>query len=221
MIPERPGIRFAKPPSKRVPENPIIQVASKALEKFVVKAFGELEAKLPQTLQPGSDGERPNWQLRLLTDFMIRQLRESVSRALGTTTAGDTRGRGLERDALRAPAAGAPQARARAAAMITDGGQAQSAKPGAGATPGVGAAETAPPSHCRRAAGAFVRSGVHPAGSGARRVLGAAGRDPQGRGRSACGCRGADPGGAGKASKQGRAELPVRRQRPERARRRH
>ena len=92
-----------KPPGKRGPQNPIIQVASKALEKFVVKAFGELEAKLPQTLQPGSDGERPNWQLRLLTDFMIRQLRESVSRALGTATAADRRGRGVERDVLRAP----------------------------------------------------------------------------------------------------------------------
>jgi hypothetical protein len=91
-----------KRPRQRAPENPIIQVASKALETFVVKAFGELEAKLPHTLQPGSDGERPNWQLRLLTDFMIRQLRESVSRALGTTTADDTRGRGLQRDALRA-----------------------------------------------------------------------------------------------------------------------
>ncbi len=87
----------------RVPQNPIIQVASKALEKFIVKAFGELQAKLPHTLQPGADGERPNLQLRLLTDFMIRQLRESVSRALGTTTAAGPRARSLERDARRAP----------------------------------------------------------------------------------------------------------------------
>ena len=106
-----------KPLRPRVPQNPIIQVAGRTLEKFVVKAFGELEAKLPHTLQPGSDGERPNWQLRLLTDFMIRQLRESVSRALGTTTAADPRGRGTDRDdggrtprrARRKPAPGRQQ----------------------------------------------------------------------------------------------------------------
>jgi len=92
-----------KQPGKRWPQNPIIHAASGAIEKFVVKAFGELGAKLPQTLQPGSDGERPNWQLRLLTDFLISQLRESVCRALGTTTAADSRGRGTDRNHDRPP----------------------------------------------------------------------------------------------------------------------
>ena len=86
----------------RVPQNPIIQVASKALEKFIVKAFGELQARLPRApCGPGLTANGPNLQLRLLTDFMIRQLRESVSRRLGTTTAAGPRAR--SRGARRAP----------------------------------------------------------------------------------------------------------------------
>lgn len=74
---------------KRLPENPIIQQTSKALEEFFTTALSELETKMKDVLQP-RPGSRPvNLPIQLLTEQMIRELSENVRRVLGTAAAPD------------------------------------------------------------------------------------------------------------------------------------
>ncbi len=74
---------------KRLPENPIIQQTSKALEEFFVTTLGELETKMKDVLQPRPGTKPLNGPLQLLTEQMIRELSENVRRVLGTATAPD------------------------------------------------------------------------------------------------------------------------------------
>lgn len=70
-------------PSGSLPQNPIVADATEALGKFFTAAVGELETKMKAVLQP-TDATNPLSGLVLkLTQDMIAQLSESVSRALG------------------------------------------------------------------------------------------------------------------------------------------
>lgn len=75
--------------SRRLPENPIIQQTSKALEEFFTAALGDLETKMKDVLQPRPGAKPVNWPIQLLTEQMIRELSENVRRVLGTTKAPD------------------------------------------------------------------------------------------------------------------------------------
>lgn len=78
------------PARKPLPENPIIQQTSKALEEFFTTALAELETKMKGVLQPRTGAKPVNWPIQLLTEQMISELSENVRRVLGTgTTAKD------------------------------------------------------------------------------------------------------------------------------------
>lgn len=72
------------PARKPLPENPIIQQTSKALEEFFTTALAELETKMKGVLQPRTGAKPVNWPIQLLTEQMIRELSENVRRVLGT-----------------------------------------------------------------------------------------------------------------------------------------
>ncbi len=72
------------PARKPLPENPIIQQTSKALEEFFTTALAELETKTKGVLQPRTGAKPVNWPIQLLTEQMIRELSENVRRVLGT-----------------------------------------------------------------------------------------------------------------------------------------
>ena len=72
-------------PSGSLPQSPIVADAAKALGTFFSAALGELETKMKSVLQPtGSDNPLNGLALKLTQD-MIAQLSENVSRALGAT----------------------------------------------------------------------------------------------------------------------------------------
>lgn len=76
-----------------MPQNPIVQSASKAIEQFFLTAIADLETKMKDALQPQADTKPLNGLIAELTENMIRQLSDSVSKALGTTkSAGGTDG---------------------------------------------------------------------------------------------------------------------------------
>lgn len=77
------------PARKPLPENPIIQQTSKALEEFFTTALAELETKMKGVLQPRTGAKPVNWPIQLLTEQMIRELSENVRRVLGTGTTPD------------------------------------------------------------------------------------------------------------------------------------
>ncbi len=75
--------------STSLPENPIVRHTSKALEDFFVAALGALETKMKGALQSGSDASPLNGLVLELTQDMISQLSQSVSRALGAAAPPD------------------------------------------------------------------------------------------------------------------------------------
>lgn len=75
--------------SRSLPENPIIQQTSKALEEFFTTALSDLETKMKDVLQPRPGAKPVNWPIQLLTEQMIRELSANVRRVLGTATAPD------------------------------------------------------------------------------------------------------------------------------------
>jgi len=74
---------------KPLPENPIVQQTSKALEQFFTTALSDLETKLKQVLQSNPGAAPLNGPLQLLTEQMIRELSENVRRVLGSAKAPD------------------------------------------------------------------------------------------------------------------------------------
>jgi hypothetical protein len=71
-------------PSGSLPESPIVADAAKALGKFFTAALEELETKMKAVLQPTGAANPLNGLALRLTQDMIAQLSQNVSRSLGT-----------------------------------------------------------------------------------------------------------------------------------------
>jgi hypothetical protein len=70
-------------PSDSLPESPIVADTAKALGKFFTAAVEELETRMKAVLQPTDAANPLNRLVLKLTQDMIADLSQSVSRALG------------------------------------------------------------------------------------------------------------------------------------------